>query len=139
MKKFLFIAAILLGGLSLSYASGLVPELTYQTGISSVTTAIVTVSTSTIGAGPGATQMDSPQLIGRVAVEIQNIDATANLWCLPVSTAPVASGGRKITAGSSWVVSFKDKTANAWGNFVVKFWCISDGAASTKAAVSQMY
>lgn len=122
---------------------GVIPQYFYNTAISSVTNPdplIINVSTSSIA--PGATQMDNPQLASRVIIEIQNIDATANLWCSLGSTAPFVNGGRKIAAGNSWIVSFLDKiypTTQTGSAFTVNFWCLSDGAAATKAAVTQIY
>jgi len=129
-------------------AAGIAPMFTYQAAVSSITLAIVTVSTSSAGAGPGATQMDNPQLTSRVGIEIQNIDTAANLWCVPVSTNPSTNNGRKIAPGNSWIVSTMDtfyqtsySTSTGATTVVlpVKFWCSSDGAASTKAAVTQLY
>lgn len=127
-------------------AGGSVPMFTYQAAVSSITTAIVSVSTS---AQPGATQMDNPQLFSRVGIEIQNIDATANLWCLAISTTPTTNNARKIAAGNSWVVSIVDTlyqisystVTNSVTTATVpaKFWCLSDGAAATKAAVTQLF
>lgn len=143
MKRLMGSIFLLLAVCGISHAGGfIVPQYTYQTGVSSITTVIITVSTQGAVA-PGATQMDNPQVANRVATEIQNIDATANLWCLPVSTMPVVNGGRKITPGSTWVVSFLDiiypGTPAGGTNLPVKFWCLSDGAAVTKAAVTQAY
>lgn len=131
-----------------SAAGGIVPAFTYQAAVSSITMAVVTVSTSAAGAGPGATQMDNPQLYSRVGIEVQNIDLTANLWCLAVSTNPATNSGRKIAAGNSWIVSTMDtfyQTAYSTTTGVstvvvpVKIWCSSDGAASTRAMVTQLY
>lgn len=117
------------------------PSLFYQTAITSITINEIYVSTSTAGAGPGATQVDNPQMAGRASIEIQNIDSTANLWCLAVSTAPkVSTGARKILPGSSWVISVKDKIPDPInGPTSVKFWCISDGTAFSTATVTQLY
>jgi hypothetical protein len=126
-------------------AYGVQPAFTYQAAVSSITTTIITVSTSSIS---GATQMDNPQMASRVAIEIQNIDTAANLWCLPVSTTPTANAARKIAAGSSWSVSSMDNyytttysstTGSSPVTTNIKFWCLSDGAAATKAAVTQAY
>ena len=127
-------------------ASGTIqPGFTYQTGVSSITTNIISVSTSVT---TGASQMDNPQVANRVVTEIQNIDTSANLWCLAISTNPTVSGGRKIAAGASWIVSVMDNlyqinysstTGQTPSTLGVKFWCLSDGAAATKAAVTQMY
>lgn len=127
-------------------AYGIQPAFSYQTAVSSITTNIITVSTSST---TGATQMDNPQMASRVSLEIQNIDSSANLWCLPVSTMPVVNGGRKIAPGSTWAVSTMDTYTNpsySTSTFITtsstttaKFWCLSDGAAATKAAVSQAY
>lgn len=131
-----------------SAAGGIVPMFTYQTAVSSISTNIVTVSTAAIGVAPGATQMDSPQMYSRVSVEIQNIDSSANLWCLPISTMPVVNAARKIAAGSSWIISATDTffqvnySTSAGQTTVVlpvKFWCVSDGASATKAAVTQSF
>ena len=126
---------------------GISPLFTYQAAVSSITTVVVNVSTS--GASTGATQVDNPQLFSRVALEIQNIDTAANLWCLPVSTTPVTNAGRKIAPGNSWIVSAVDtfyqlvySTTTQQNTNVktpVKFWCASDGASATKAVVTQLY
>lgn len=142
MKKIL-LAGILVGLMLClvckAHAAGaysIQPSYTYQTAVSSITVVIVSVSTSSL---TGATQVDNPQLSSRVSLEIQNIDSSASLWCLPISTMPVASGGRKITAGSSWVISTRDKYYSSSGFSAVKFWCLSDGTSPTKAAVTQAY
>lgn len=130
-----------------AHAGGLnSPAFTYQTAVSSATTNIVTVSTSSI---TGATQVDNPQVPNRVVLEIQNIDASANLWCLVNSTMPVVNGGRKISAGSSWVVSVMDNfytqvystitNTTSTVNVSEKIYCLSDGTSGTKAAVTQLY
>jgi hypothetical protein len=140
MKKILFLAGLLLGMTgALALAAPPIPTFTYQVGVSSITTNIITVSNSV------ATQMDNPQLSGRVAVEVQNIDASANLWCLPTSTpAPAASAGRKIAAGNSWIVSvlsgfYTGGFSPTVSTTTVNIFCISDGGGSTKAAVTQIY
>jgi len=123
---------------TLSHAAGsYVPGLMYQVGISSMTTNIISVSTF------AATQVDNPVLAQRVSIEIQNIDSTANLWCLPgvsLSSAPVTSS-RKIAAGAAWVVSMRDTLLrpSSTSNSSIDIFCTSDGTASTKAAVSQAY
>lgn len=152
MKKILsalFVGVVCVLGLSQAHAAASIsPSFTYISAVSSATVSIITVSTSIIG-GASASQMDSPQLAGRTAVEIQNIDATATLWCLISSTAPAASAGHKITAGNSWIVnmldnvfytSFSTTTNRETTTYTnVKFYCISDGAAATKAAVTQAF
>lgn len=141
MKKLLFVLA-LWGGGSCAWAVA-TPSLVYQVGVSSITTVTISVSSSPVA---GATQMDNPQLLGRVVVEIDNTDAAANLWCVPSSSAPLTANsgiGRKIPPGSSWVVSIVDRVANPGlfaGATAVKFWCLSDTTSATsKAAVTQMY
>jgi len=121
---------------------GEVPQLVYQVGITTATQATISVSTSSIA--PGATLMDTPTLSNRVSVEIQNIDTSANLWCSFTSTAPIVNGGRKISAGSSWVVSVTDRwfiptASSPRQTNLVNFYCLSDGAAATKAYVTQIY
>lgn len=119
-------------------------QYTYQTAVSSNPLAIINVSTSSI---TGATQMDNPQLLSRAAMCIQDIDSSANLWCTPVSTTPVVNGGWKISAGSFWCpnsaatfyqVLYSTTTNNNTVTTVAnKYWCISDGTSTTKAAVIQ--
>ena len=142
-KKLVVALLFLAAGRAWSFST---PTLTYQTAISSITTNIITVSTFTLV--PGATnQVDNPQLVGRVVMEINNMDASANLWCVPTSTAPLSSNtgvGRKIAPGSSWVVSIADGLIANFGanppvRAAVKFFCISDGTSATKAAVTQEY
>jgi len=153
MKKFIA-RFILIAGCAVfwfpltAYSAGPInPSYTYQVAVSSITTAVVTVST-TVG-----TKMDNPQLSNRAVIEIDNIDSTANLWCLPVSSStPVAlstTSGRKILPGSSWILNLFDtlytvsysSITNTTTNVAVtaNLWCISDGGASTKAAVTQAY
>lgn len=149
MRKFL--AGLFLAGAGFLFLSspalaggGIVPVFGYQTAVSSITLVVVTVSTSV------GTQVDNPQMANRVALEIQNIDTTANLWCVPVSSAAIAvNAGRKIAAGNSWIVStmdtfqgvsFSTTTGRATNTSAsAPFYCLSDGAASTKAAVTQLY
>lgn len=139
MKSALVLGLMILAGTA--YASGgPIPDYSYQVGIASITTNIITVSTSV------ATQMDNPTLSQRVAIEINNIDASANLWCLPTSSpAPATNAGRKITAGSAWEVAFHDRTTvpndptRVYSSTNTNVYCVSDGGSSTKAAVSQAY
>lgn len=148
MKRFLLLAFMMIAG-SVCYAdnSNVIAGFVYETAVSSGNTIIVNVSTSVV------TQVDNPQLPGRAAVEVQNIDATANLWCVPVSsstpTVPSSGNGRKISAGASWfpnflatisVVTYSTTTQSSTTTLIpAKIWCISDGAATTKAAVTQAY
>jgi hypothetical protein len=144
MKRFFFFFSLVSLTLSLWFPSQsradarLFPMLTYQVAVSSITEYLVSVTTSTVN---GATQVDSPQLAGRVTIEIQNIDTAANLWCTVSSTAPNTNNGRKVAPGSSWIVSIKD-AFTPMGSIVstaIKFWCLSDGTASSKAWITQMF
>lgn len=151
MKRFLVFLSVMMLPLiwhskaEAAGAYGIQPAYVYQTGVSSITTNIVTVSTSSLN---GATQVDSPLMANRAVLEIQNIDSSANLWCLAVSTTPTANNAREITPASSWIVSVMDtlytvsystSTGATPVTGTVKFWCLSDGSSSTKAAVTQMY
>lgn len=134
-----------------AHAAGLVsPAFVYQTAVSSITTNIITVATSTVGGAPFvAAQMDTPKMANRVAIEIDNIDTTANLWCVTNSTVPAASAGRKIVPGASWVVNMMDNfytqnystitNTTTTVSTPATIYCLSDGAAATKAAVTQAY
>lgn len=148
MKRFVLLIFILtLGGFCRADNSNTVAGFVYQTAVSSGSTLVITVSTF------GATQMDNPQLAGRAAMEIQNIDSTASLWCTAVSSytpTVVSSGnGRKISSGASWYPNFLSSISyvnysTTTGNTTTyttaaKIWCISDGAAATKSAVTQAY
>ena len=94
----------------------------------------VTVSTSVV------TQLDSIAMSNRTVIEIQNTDTTASLWCSNDST--ITSGnGHKILAGTSWILSMSNRgTLNPYSaaSHALTVYCISDGAASTKAAVAQL-
>lgn len=144
MKKIIAGFLIYLFAVSPLFAWSL-PTLTYQVAISSIATISVQVSTSAAGAGPGATQVDVPQLAGRVALEIQNLDASANLWCLPISTAPVVGKARKIAAGATWVISTSNihnapvGSVGTTAGTPIKFWCVADGTQSSTATVTQLY
>jgi hypothetical protein len=142
MKK-TFAFLILFGALLIprsAHAGFTEPGLVYQVAISSQIQSVVTVSTAPGANGlQGATQMDSPQLVGRATIEIQNIDSTANLWCTLVSTTPTANNGRKIASGNSWIINLSDKATQMFNQTLFKIWCLSDGAASTKAFVTQLY
>lgn len=136
MKKLIAFLLFAFSAPALAFSN---PSLVYQTAISSATTVIVSVSTSSV---TGATKMDNPQIPGRVATEVQNIDAAANLWCMLGSSNPVVNGGREITPGNTWVVSMSDRFLSPGfpqSSTIVNFWCLTDGAAATKAAVSQAY
>jgi hypothetical protein len=138
MKKIILTLGLLFGSIPLMASQ--TPQLVYQVGVSSVITNSVLVATFSVV--PGATQVDNPQLPGRVSIEIQNVDTAANLWCVPVSTAPKAPLARKIAPGNSWIVSVADALLNAGffkGTTAVKFWCISDGVAPSSATVTQIY
>ena len=113
---------------------GLVPSRVYEVGISSVTLFKISVSSWQ------ATQVDSPALSGRVSMEIQNIDSSVNLWCVPgvsISSTPV-NGSRKITPGSTWVLSLIN-TLYPSGS-AADVYCMNDGTSgATNAIVTQMY
>jgi hypothetical protein len=134
MKKLILTVGILLG-VSQAHAAA-VPQYVAQVAMSSATTTIVTVSNAS------ATKMDNPQLAGRIALEVQNIDSSANLWCAPSSTV-TANNGRKIAAGNSWILSFNFQTTTGTPAKPViapfNIYCISDGGGSTNAAVTQAY
>lgn len=139
MKKLLIASILLFSCKSAFCIGGQVPSLVYQVGISSITMGLVSVSTSS---NIGATQMDNPAMPTRVSVEIQNLDGSANLWCTAVSTTPTVNSGRKISAGASWIMSFTDKLfvpgfSSSQGT-AINFYCLSDGAAATKAWVTQL-
>lgn len=139
MLKRLGLFAALLFSCSLSHALGnFEPSRVYEVGIATMTTTIISVSTSTV---TGATQMDNPLMNERVTIEIQNIDASANLWCVGGRSNPTVNGARKIAAGNSWIVSILDRTLQTGGNptSTFNFWCLSDGAAATSAAVTQIH
>ena len=91
--------------------------------LSSATMNIVSVSTANV------TQVDSTLLSGRVSIETQNIDPSANLWC-GFNNSVTINNGRKIVPSSAWSVSVAS---------TIPVYCISDGAGSTNAAVSQAY
>ena len=93
-----------------------------QTISTSITDTIVTVSNS------AATLVDSSPMSGRLIIKVQNIDATANLWCQP--TNAVTSGNGEKLIPSAWF---------SWNlpSSVSNIWCISDGGSSTKAVVTQ--
>lgn len=110
-----------------------IPALMYEVGIASITTNVIAVSTS------AATRVDTPALAGRVSVEMQNIDTSASLWCGPVSGNASANSGRKITAGSSWILNLSDTNKKPGGEQAFSIYCLSDGTATTKAAVTQLY
>lgn len=157
MRKFLaglllLVACTVLGFPKAVHAAGEngpQPTYGYQTAVSSGVTNIVSISTSSVGNGLGATQVDASTVTGRVVIEIQNIDSAANLWCVLGSTTPTVNGGRKISAGGSWIVSiastlyqtlFSTTTGLATNiAYVPLIYCLSDGSAATKAAVTQTY
>lgn len=140
MKK-LFLSLALLMGLSvISDAGTKVPNLIYEVGISSITLFKIQASSWQ------ATQMDNPTLTERVSIEVQNIDSTNNLWCMPgvsVSSAPI-NGCRKIAPGASWVVSILDKFPKAdaggiGGTVSPHVYCMTDNiSTSTVAIVTQV-
>lgn len=123
------------------------PAYTYSVAVSSGNTNVITVSNSV------PTQVDSPPMVNRAVIEVQNIDSTANLWCVVGSssapTVPAANSGRLIASKASWIVSVLDtfympqySTITFTSTTLLvpaKVWCISDGAGSTKAAVTQLY
>lgn len=136
MKHWLKATFLIFALAGISRAGTITPSFTYNTAVSSVTTQIITVSNAS------SVIVDTPTLLGRVVVEIQNIDATANLWCLPTNTA-ATNAGRKIAAGNSWIVSLVDTVygtnPSAPSSAALHFYCVSDGGGSTKAAVTQAY
>lgn len=108
---------------------------TYQVASSSVTTIVVAVSSTT------ATQVDNPALTHRLAMEIQNTDGTASLWCSPLSNV-TTSTGRKIASGSTWNLSFASQMqSSAFGTpTLFHIYCLSDSTSATSnAVVTQAY
>lgn len=149
MKRALLFAFMMFAGrLCFADASNVTPSFVYETAVSSGNTVIIAVSSTNV------TQVDNPQLVSRASIEVQNIDATANLWCVVVSsitpTVPAANNGRKIAPGGSWfpnflstisIVSFSTTTqSTTTTQTAAKIWCISDSTSATsKAAVTQAY
>jgi hypothetical protein len=143
MRKRILVPLILLFGPSSARAVS-IPALTYQTGVSSITViSPMNVSTSPV---TGATQMDNPQLPGRVVLEIQDVDSAGNLWCVAGSSAALTGNtgiGREVLkGGGTWVVSVMDAvkvTAGSLTSTPVKFFCLSDGVKASSATVTQLY
>lgn len=135
MKRLFLVAGLFFTMGRLTLAQDISPTFTYSAAVSSITTTIVNVSSNP------AVIIDSPTLYGRAAMEIQNIDTTSNLWCVP-NSSPSVNGGRKITPGNSWIISAIDSVRSNLNNvasYAIHIWCVTDGAAATKAAVSQAY
>lgn len=127
------------------------PDLFYQVAVSSVVMYNISVGSVTSLTGYVPIQVDNPQLKYRKAVEIQNLDASVNLFCVVGSTYNIASTtnlgslstavGRKIVPGATWVMSINDKVPDPInGPNTINFWCVNDGATgAAKAEVTQAY
>ena len=79
MKKILAILVLgLVFGVRMAHAA------TYQLAIASATETGVAVSSF------GWTEVDAPQLIGRTAIEIQNVDVSSSVECAFTNSGPLA-------------------------------------------------
>lgn len=116
------------------------PTLVSQVAASSITVIMVPIGT----AAPTQVDNSTRTLAGRVVMEIQNVDSTANLWCAPRINVAISGAlqGRKITPGSSWVLAVASyATANASTSAPgrLNLYCITDAAGVTNAVLTQMY
>lgn len=133
MKKFL-LAALFVAAFAVPAKADLSVE---QVVRSSITVTIVDASSGT------AAQMDFSTILmaKRKVLAIQNIHASATLWCSGNSNVSV-SNGRMISAnGGEWVLSLAANGVSRTGTlFRLTIYCITDLAGSgSNAAVTQAY
>jgi hypothetical protein len=121
MKKLIIVLGLLTVA---SQAYALWPSRVYEAVVSTMTTTAVNVSTS------AATRMDATVIGSRVMFEIQNQN-TASIYCGPTSSSTtLVNSGRVIFSSGTWSANVGD---------ALGIWCISTGAAATKAVVIQGY
>lgn len=134
MRKLLVALSLVAGlGLSAHAAGSLVPDRIYEVGIASGINFHISVSTSVV------TQMDNPTLAGRVSVFVQNLDASANLWCGYNNIVSSSTGVEILKGGNFLTFGMLDKSGQPYGANALHIWCTSDGSGSTNAAIAQSY
>lgn len=100
-----------------------------------ISSASASVSVSSSSLAGDITTMDSTCVPGRKTIEIQNLHATANLFC-GLTTVITSSSGRKIVAGGAWVLGIRCNDSNSGR---IKIFCVNDtGSAATTAWVTQL-
>jgi hypothetical protein len=107
------------------------PVHTYVAANSTFTVVQIAVSSSV------PTQVDAATVAGRVQIEVENIDASANLWCGASVSISSTTASRKVAPGVAWVLPVSNQSLLV-GN-KISVYCVTDGAASTKAAITQLY
>lgn len=98
-------------------------------------TSSVSVSISSSALSGDITNVDSSCTPGRKAVEIQNLDASANMFCGFVSSTVSRTVGRKITPGATWVVGVRCYDFNG---LRIRIYCVNDSAAAITAWITAL-
>ena len=129
MKKILF-AGLLLFAFAGEARADLPVSITAE---KEATTIVVDVSSGTAS----FVLSDAAVMPEREALEIQNIDPTAKVYCMAGGASPTVGGGRLIPPnGGVWALNIAAR--NDSERIVVK--CITDaGAGATKLAVTQAH
>lgn len=118
--------------LGLLFAAGAARALDVrEVAFSSATTYAVTVSSLT------DTTMDSTQLAGRWAIEVQNQDASINIFCGFATSEVSGTAGRRVGPGGSWVVQLADKMRQPDGTSALNIYCQAASGSPT-AQVTQL-
>lgn len=130
MLKKLVALVVLLGICSWARADYFEPDRVYEVGITTVSVNRILVSSSV------ATQMDNPAMPERVTLDIQNLDATANLFCDTNSGAVATGKGIKITPNNHYIISMLDKSSVLLNQSTglkqtLDVYCINDSASIT--------
>ena len=125
MKHWLALAALICLGSTASMAAG--TDVNDVTNSSS--TLVVNVSSSALAGD--VSQMDVSCVSNRKLIQIQNIDATANLFCDLIKANASSTQGHKITPGLYWDLKMACTDFNGIRQGV---WCANDSGTVTKKA-----
>lgn len=103
----------------------------------------ITVYIVDISSGAVAAQADAALILmaRRKVLAIQNIHATATLWCGEKPGVTVSNGRLIAANGGEWVLNLAASAVNKSGTLVrLTIYCVSDLAGSgSNAAVTQAY
>ena len=121
----MFKKALVVIGLLIGCAVSAKAEIENSDVANSTSSVSVSVSSSV------ATSMDATCVPGRKSMEIQNLHASANMFCGFVSGDISTTAGRKITAGSSWILGIRCYDKNGPR---INVYCINDSASAAATA-----
>lgn len=128
-KKTLVVLSLMLGAVSARAQVG--------TQVADIfnSTSSVSVSISSSALAGDITQLDSTCVSGRKALLVQNLNASANMFCGLVKANVSRTVGRKITPGASATFG---AACSDFNGVRIGVWCCNDSSAAITAWVEQV-